>query len=121
MSTLALDRPGITARPAEVTSWAPLVVVLAGTFVTFLDFFIVNVALPAMAVDLHAGPAALSLVVAGYGLTFAAGMITGGRLGDLYGRRRLFTVGLARFTLASAACGLAPTPGLLVAGRLLQG
>jgi len=121
MSTLTLDRPLLAERPATVTGWAPLAVVLAGTFVTFLDFFIVNVALPAMAVDLHAGPAALSLVVAGYGLTFAAGMITGGRLGDIYGRRRMFTIGLALFTITSAACGLAPTAGLLVAARLLQG
>ena len=121
MSTLTLDRPDVAVRPAKVTGWAPLGVVLAGTFVTFLDFFIVNVALPALAVDLHAGPATLSLVVAGYGLTFAAGMITGGRLGDLYGRRRLFTIGLALFTITSLACGLAPTAGMLVAARMLQG
>ncbi|HVU92701.1 MAG TPA: MFS transporter [Jatrophihabitans sp.] len=120
MTALTLDRPAVR-RPVEVTGWAPLIVVLAGTFVTFLDFFIVNVALPAIATDLHAGPAALSLVVAGYGLTFAAGMIAGGRLGDLYGRRRIFAIGLALFTLTSAACGLAPTAGLLVTARVLQG
>jgi EmrB/QacA subfamily drug resistance transporter len=96
-------------------------VVLAGTFVTFLDFFIVNVALPGISADLDADPAAISLVVAGYGLTFAAGMITGGRLGDLYGRRRMFAIGLALFALTSAACGLAPSAGLLVAARMLQG
>jgi EmrB/QacA subfamily drug resistance transporter len=119
VSTLTLTR---RAEPAtEETGWAPLLVVLAGTFVTFLDFFIVNVALPAIHTDLHAGTAAVSLVVAGYGLTFAAGMITGGRLGDLYGRRRLFAVGLALFTVTSAACGIAPTAGALVAARLLQG
>ncbi len=119
MTTATLARP--TTRPADVTGWAPLLVVLAGTFVTFLDFFIVNVALPAIHADLHAGPATLSLVVAGYGLTFAAGMITGGRLGDLYGRRRVFALGLALFTLTSLACGLAPTAGVLVAARMLQG
>jgi len=101
--------------------WGPLLVVLAGTVVTFLDFFIVNVALPAIHDELHAGPSAVLLVVAGYGLTFAAGMITGGRLGDLHGRRRMFTVGLLLFTLASAACGCAPTAGVLVAARLVQG
>jgi EmrB/QacA subfamily drug resistance transporter len=88
---------------------------------TFLDFFIVNVALPSVQHDLHAGPAAVQLVVAGYGLTFAAGMITGGRLGDLYGRRRMFTIGLALFTVTSAACGLAPNANLLVIARVLQG
>ena len=107
-------------RPTEY-GWGPLVVVLAGTFMTFLDFFIVNVALPSVQRDLHAGPAAVQLVVAGYGLTFAAGMITGGRLGDLYGRRRMFTIGLALFTVTSAACGLAPNATFLVIARVLQG
>lgn len=101
--------------------WAPLAVVLTGTFMTFLDFFIVNVALPSVQSDLHAGPAAIQLVVAGYGLTFSVGMITGGRLGDLYGRRRMFAIGLALFTATSAACGLAPNATLLVIARVLQG
>ncbi len=115
--TLTVGR-GVEGRTA---GWAPLLVVLAGTFVTFLDFFIVNVALPSMQADLHAEPSAVSLVVAGYGLTFAAGMITGGRLGDLYGRRRMFALGLVLFTATSAACGLAPSVGVLVAARLMQG
>ncbi|HEU5267431.1 MAG TPA: MFS transporter, partial [Jatrophihabitans sp.] len=119
MTTLAPDRR--IAQPETQPGWAPLLVVLAGTFVTFLDFFIVNVALPAIRSDLHAGASAVSLVVAGYGLTFAAGMITGGRLGDLYGRRRMFALGLALFTLTSLLCGLAPTAGILVAARMLQG
>lgn len=106
---------------SEEPGWGALAVVLAGTFVTLLDFFIVNVAVPEIAVDLSAGPSAVSLVVAGYGLTFAAGLITGGRLGDVYGHRRLFRVGLALFTLSSAACGLAPTVSVLVAARLAQG
>lgn len=120
MTSLTLERAAPVERAAPA-SWAPLLVVLAGTFVTFLDFFIVNVALPSIETDLHAGPSALSLVVAGYGLTFAVGMITGGRLGDLYGRRRMFCVGLALFTLTSAACGVAPSPGFLIAARFLQG
>ena len=115
----------VAVRPARAEAgtvgWAPLLVVLAGTFVTFLDFFIVNVALPSTQRDLHAGPSAISLVVAGYGLTFAVGMITGGRLGDLYGRRRMFALGLVLFTLTSAACGLAPTIEVLVVARFLQG
>jgi EmrB/QacA subfamily drug resistance transporter len=119
MTTLTLDPRTMDDRQAP--SWAPLAVVLVGTFVTFLDFFIVNVALPSIQTDMHAGHAAVSLVVAGYGLTFAAGMISGGRLGDIHGRRKMFALGLALFTVTSAACGLAPTAGILVAARLLQG
>jgi len=111
-----IDAPG-----ARTSGWAPLFVVLAGTFVTFLDFFIVNVALPSVGTELHATDSELSLVVAGFGLTFAAGMITGGRLGDLYGRRRMFRLGLALFTLTSAACGLAPNIAVLIAARMAQG
>jgi EmrB/QacA subfamily drug resistance transporter len=88
---------------------------------TFLDFFIVNVALPSIQRDLRAGPAAIQLVVAGYGLAFGVGMITGGRLGDMYGRRRLFVIGLALFTVTSAASGLAPDALFLVISRVLQG
>jgi len=115
------SRAAIQPERTTEYGWGPLFVVLAGTFMTFLDFFIVNVALPSIQHDLHAGPAAIQLVVAGYGLTFAAGMITGGRLGDLYGRRRMFAIGLALFTVTSAACGLAPTATFLVIARVLQG
>ena len=101
--------------------WAALAVVLTGTFMVVLDFFIVNVAMPAMQSDLHAGTGAIEWVVAGYGLTFATFLITAGRLGDQLGRRRMFSVGLAAFTLASAACGLAPSPAVLVVARLVQG
>jgi EmrB/QacA subfamily drug resistance transporter len=121
MTTITSTEPVEARTTTTAVGWAPLVVVLAGTFVTFLDFFIVNVALPSIHTSLHAGSAAVSLVVAGYGLTFATGMITGGRLGDIYGRRRMFTVGLALFTLTSLACGLAPTAGVLVGARMLQG
>jgi EmrB/QacA subfamily drug resistance transporter len=101
--------------------WAALPVLLAGTFMVVLDFFIVNIALPAMQADLQAGTAAIEWVVAGYGLTFGTLLITAGRLGDQFGRRRMFSLGLALFTLASAACGLAATPTTLVASRLVQG
>jgi EmrB/QacA subfamily drug resistance transporter len=122
MSTPVADRPPLAVEPPlETFRLAPLLVVLAGTFMTFLDFFIVNVALPSIHDELHAGPATIQLVVAGYGLSFAVGMISGGRLGDLYGRRRMFRLGLLLFTLTSAACGLAPTAGLLVTARVLQG
>jgi MFS family permease len=86
-----------------------------------LDFFIVNVALPSMQTDLHASAGSVEWVVAGYSLTSAVFLITGSRLGDRYGRRLLFAVGLALFTLASAGCGLAPSATALVVARLAQG
>lgn len=119
MSTPVLTLPEPVS--GDTFRWGPLLVVLAGTFVTFLDFFIVNVALNSIGTELRAGPDAVQLVVAGYGLAFAVGMISGGRLGDLYGRRRIFTIGLALFTLTSLACGLAPNAASLVLARLLQG
>ncbi len=86
-----------------------------------LDFFIVNVALPSMQSGLGASNTALEWVVAGYALTSAIFVITAGRLGDRFGRRRMFSFGLALFTVASAACGVAGSPFELVLGRLLQG
>lgn len=121
MATLQSTGAGTAPTRPTVPGWAPLVVVLTGTFVTYLDFFIVNVALPSIHSELHAGPAALQSVVAGFALTFAAGLISGGRLGDMYGRRRIFGVGMALFTVTSAACGLAPNAEVLVVSRLLQG
>lgn len=109
------------ARTETPNRWIPLAVMLSGTFIVVLDFFIVNVALPAMQQELHASAGALQWVVAGYGLATAAGLITGGRLGDLFGRRRMFKVGLALFTLASAACGAAPDANALIAARIAQG
>lgn len=111
----------MTAVGTRVNGTGILAVLLACDFMITLDFFAVAVALPAVAADLGAGPAAVQLVVVGYGLAYAAGLITWGRLGDLRGRRRVFAAGLALFTLASALCGLAPTPGLLVGARVLQG
>jgi EmrB/QacA subfamily drug resistance transporter len=98
-----------------------LPVMLAGVFMTSLDVFIVNVAIPATERQLHAGPGAVQWIVAGFGLAVAAGVITGGRLGDLYGRRRMYALGMALFTLASAGCGLAPSAGALIAARVVQG
>ena len=94
---------------------------LAGTFMVVLDFFIVNVALPSIQHDLHASGGAIEWVVAGYALTSAVFLITAARLGDQIGRRRMFSIGLGLFTLSSAACGVAGTPAVLVAARLMQG
>lgn len=98
-----------------------LAVILAPIFMVSLDFFIVNVAVPSVQRDLHAGSAAIQFMVAGYGLAYAAGLITGGRLGDLYGRRRMYVTGLMLFTLASLLCGLSPNPATLDIGRVAQG
>jgi EmrB/QacA subfamily drug resistance transporter len=94
---------------------------MCGVFMIVLDFFVVNVALPSMQADLHASTSAIEWVVAGYGLTFAVFLIAAGRLGDMVGRRRTFAAGLALFVVASAACGLAPNPTVLVVARLAQG
>jgi EmrB/QacA subfamily drug resistance transporter len=101
--------------------WAPLVVLMCGTFLVVLDFFIVNVALPSMQRELHASDSGLEWVVAGYGLTFSALLIAVTRLGDRWGRRRMFSLGTALFVAASAACGAAPSTELLVGARLAQG
>ncbi|MEU7867112.1 MFS transporter [Dactylosporangium sp. NPDC049140] len=111
----------VIAPAAGRTGAKVLPALLTVTFLTALDFFIVNVAMPAIQLDLRAGPAALQWMVAGFGLALAAGLITGGRLGDLYGRRRVLTAGLIVFTAASVLCGVAPVAGALVAGRVLQG
>src|SRR2546429_1313315 len=86
-----------------------------------LDNTVVNVALPTMEKDLHVTLASLEWVVIAYALTFAALLITGGKLADLYGRRRIFVVGLAVFTLSSLACGFAPSAGFLIGARAVQG
>lgn len=96
-------------------------VVLVAAFVAILDSFIVIVAGPAIRADLGATDAELQWVLAAYQLTYAVFLVTGGRLGDLVGRRRMFVAGMALFTVSSVACALAPTVGVLVAARLVQG
>src|SRR3954454_21777227 len=95
-------RPVATA-PAPAPALAPgaLLIVLTGAFLSTVDFFIVAVALAAIALRLEASTAALELVVAGYGLTFAVLLVLGGRLGDTFGRRKLFLTGMAAFVVAS--------------------
>jgi EmrB/QacA subfamily drug resistance transporter len=94
---------------------------MIGTFMFVLDFFIVNVALPSIQQDLRAGEGAIEWIVAGYAVSTAVLLVTGGRLGDQFGRRRVFAAGLALFVLTSAACALAPDPAVLVAARVAQG
>src|SRR5436305_14948166 len=114
---------GPAAGPRTPAALSPiaLATVLVGVFLAMVDFFIVNVALPTMAVDLHASTALLELVVSGYATAYAVLLVVGGRVGDGRGRRRTFLVGMAAFTVASLLCGLAPTAAFLVAARVAQG
>ena len=113
--------PSQTIEAAPANRWLGLTVTLTGAFMAIMDAFIVNISLPSIRADLHASFGEAQLIIAAYGLTYTVGLITGGRLGDLYGRKRMFMVGLGAFTLASLGCGLAPTPGALIAGRIAQG
>jgi EmrB/QacA subfamily drug resistance transporter len=101
--------------------WLILVVVLAAECMDLLDGTIVNVAAPAMSADLRTSSTGLQWIVGGYALTFAIGLVTGGRLGDIFGRRRLFLLGVLGFTVSSTLCGLAPSSSTLIAARLVQG
>jgi MFS family permease len=100
---------------------ARLWVILAGAFMVALDFFIVIVALPSIARDLAATPGQLQLIVAGYAIANAAGLIAGGKLGDLFGRRQMFLAGMALFGITSVACGLSTSGLMLVLMRFAQG
>lgn len=122
-NTFAARAPA-TATPTDAArshrGWA-LVVLLVGAILPPLDYFIVNLALPAIRDGLGAQPAELQLVVSAYACANGVAQITGGRLGDLYGRKRIFMTGMAGFVLASTLCGLAGSGSVLVAGRILQG
>jgi EmrB/QacA subfamily drug resistance transporter len=101
--------------------WRALAVCLVGGFMVLLDVSIVNVALPAIRVGLHAAESELQWVVSGYALTFGLLLVPAGRFGDIRGRRAVFVGALGLFTLASAACGAAPNAITLVVARLVQG
>src|ERR671935_2822043 len=105
----------------ERRRWVALAVVCLGQLMMVLDATIVNVALPSIQRDLDFSQANLTWVVNGYLITFGSFLLLAGRLGDLIGRKRVFLAGLVVFTAASAACGLAHDPMLLVAARLVQG
>jgi EmrB/QacA subfamily drug resistance transporter len=105
----------------ENRKWWTLAAVAFGLFMIMLDNTIVNVALPSIERSLHMSISSLEWIVTAYALTFAALLITGGKLGDMYGRRKMFVFGLAIFTLASLACGLAPSAGFLIGARAVQG
>lgn len=120
METLMRD----TSKPDDKLDprrWMALVILLTGAFLPPLDFFIVNVALPSIREDFRASASTMQLIISGYATTYAVMLITGGRLGDLYGRRNVFLAGMVGFAAASALCGFAWSTAALVAGRILQG
>ncbi len=123
---MSADDPTIrvhSLQPAEKErpSALALAILLLGGFITVLDLFVVNVAIPSMQSDLGVGFAEIGFVIAGYELAFGVLLIAGGRLGDRHGRRRLFMLGMAGFAVTSFLCGIAPDATSLIIARLLQG
>jgi MFS family permease len=112
--------PGPRGSGASLTGTG-LTTLLVGVLLPMVDFFIVNVALPSIDKDLHASAPLLELVVSAYACAYALLLVMGGRLGDSFGRRRLFLTGMAAFTATSLACGLAPSAAVLVVARAAQG
>ena len=101
--------------------WFALPILLIGAFLPVLDFNVVNLALPAIRQNLGASSGEVEFVISAYAATYAVFLVTGGRLGDLFGRKRMFMLGVAGFTLTSLLCGIAWSPSALIAGRILQG
>lgn len=113
------------SRPDDTRStarrWWVLAVVVTASVMDQLDTTVTYVAAPSVQADIGGGPSTVQWLAAGYTLAFAVFLIVGGRLGDIYGRRRMFLLGAAGFTLASVACGIAATPTQLIAARVAQG
>src|ERR1700704_5513020 len=105
---------GTPERMTDRTRWLALMILCLGDLMIVLDSTIVNVALPSIRADLGFSQTSLAWVVNAYLLTFGGFLLLGGRLGDLFGHRKMFLAGIALFTLASAACGLAGSQGFLI-------
>lgn len=103
------------------SKYLKLLVILSGQFLTIMDIFIINVSIPSIQRDLHASNGEMQLMIASYLIGFASFLITGGRLGDLYGRKKIFMIGLIFFMLSSVACGISSGAILLVVARFIQG
>jgi len=116
-----LARPAATGDGADPRRWLTLIILLLAAFMNLLDVSIVNIAIPSIQRDLQASYADVQWALAGYTLAYALVLITGGRLGDTFGRKRLFLIGVTGFTIMSALCGAAQTPGQLIAFRVVQG
>src|SRR6202140_2879900 len=129
-TTEAAPPSGAPAQPApsvpaasdlDPRRWLALGSVMTALFMVLLDVSIVNVAVPAIRSNLSANNADIQFVIAGYGLAYAVLLITGGRLGDIFGRKKLFIIGMSGFVAASALCGLAQSAIMLDLSRVLQG
>jgi EmrB/QacA subfamily drug resistance transporter len=129
-TTEAASPPGAGIQPGgqppapselDPRRWLALASVMTALFMVLLDVSIVNVAIPAIRSNLGANNADIQFVVAGYGLAYAVLLITGGRLGDIFGRKKLFLIGMSGFVIASALCGLAQSAIMLDLSRVLQG
>jgi EmrB/QacA subfamily drug resistance transporter len=116
-----LARPAATGDSADPRRWLTLIILLLAAFMNLLDVSIVNIAIPSIQRDLNASYADVQWALAGYTLAYALVLITGGRLGDTFGRKRLFLIGVTGFTVMSALCGAAQSPGQLIAFRVVQG
>ncbi|APY87799.1 MFS transporter [Streptomyces alfalfae] len=125
-----MSSPGISSSSSTLPEtppatdrrrWFALAIVMTAAFMDLVDVTIVNIAIPSIQRDAGASFSQIQWITAGYSLAFAAGLITGGRLGDIHGRKRLFLIGITGFTVASALCGFAVNPEMLVASRILQG
>jgi len=126
MSAAGVVAPAeLDAAPAQAPAyrwrWVVLAIVLVAEIMDLLDSTVITIAAPTVRHELGGGTATMQWWAAGYTLAFGVFMIVGGRLGDVFGRRRVFVVGIAGFTLASMACALAPSPDVLIATRVLQG
>src|SRR6266446_3330067 len=118
---ISSSRPTDRSADMHTRHWSALAVMLCAVFLASVDFNIVTIAIPSIQRGLGTNFSEVQLIVAGYALSFAVLLITGGRLGDLYGRRRMYLIGMTGFTVASALCGFAQSPTALVASRILQG
>ena len=116
-----LAPPASAGEGADPRRWLTLTILLLAAFMNLLDVSIVNIAIPSIQRDLHASYADVQWALAGYTLAYALVLITGGRLGDTFGRKRLFLIGVSGFTIMSALCGAAQSPGQLIAFRVVQG
>ncbi|MFD9881594.1 MFS transporter [Streptomyces alboflavus] len=120
-STSAGLEPTAAGSPTDRRRWFALAIVMTAAFMDLVDVTIVNIAIPSIQRDEGASFSHIQWITAGYALALGAGLITGGRLGDIYGRKKIFLVGITGFTIASALCGFAANPDMLVASRILQG
>jgi EmrB/QacA subfamily drug resistance transporter len=117
----AFDRPSKVATTPRPRPWLGLSAILAATLMNLLDSTVSNVAAPSIRADLGGSLSTLQWIAAGYTLALAVGLLTGGRLGDMFGRKRMLLIGVTGFMAASVGCGVAVSPEMLIGARVLQG